>query len=120
MENYRTTITFRHKESIWPTVQKWAGANDFRLKSDSQSKKLYQRGIGLWMAPMMLEASQTGEDVRIEAWIRANWLYRAMCLLLIPTEMGIESGGFWMLAPRNVARNAVNKLLAQFGQKMIP
>ena len=120
MENYRTTITFRSEKSIWPAVEKWASANSYRLKDDSSSKKLYQRGNGFWMAPMMFEASQEGEEVRLEAWIRANWIYRAMCLLLIPNEMGIESGGFWMLAPRTVARSAVNKLLSQFGQRAIP
>lgn len=120
MENYRTTITFRSEGSIWPVVGKWAAANGYRLKNDSPSKKLYQRGSGFWMAPMMFEASQVEGEVRLEAWIRSNLIYRAMCLLLIPTEMGIESGGFWMLAPRTVARNSVNKLLSQFSQRMIP
>lgn len=120
MENRRTTISFQYEEPIWPAIRKWAATNSYHLKSDSPSKKLYQRGNGFWMAPMMFEASQVQNEVRLEAWIRANWLYRAMCLLLIPAEMGIESGGFWMLAPRNVARNAVNKLLSKFGQRMIP
>jgi hypothetical protein len=40
-------------------------------------------------------------------------------LFLIPAEMGIESGGIKGALPRSMARNSVNKLLAQLDQPPI-
>jgi hypothetical protein len=37
----------------------------------------------------------------------------------MPTDMGIESGGFRGVLPRSMARTSVNKLLAELGQPPI-
>lgn len=116
----RTTRTFRYDNEIWPVLEKWAKENGFRLKSSSKSERLYQKGDGIWVAPMMLSVEQIGKEVTLEAWVRLNFLYQIMTVFLSPTEVGVESGGFLMVTPRRIARNAINKLLFQLGQKTIP
>jgi hypothetical protein len=42
-----------------------------------------------------------------------------MVLFILPQEMRIESGGFRMVIPRMLARDALNKLLPQLNQAKI-
>jgi hypothetical protein len=116
----RTTITFQSDSEIWSTVETWAEETGYRLKSRSESQRLYQEGSGFLTAPMMLEIAQDGKATRLEAWVRVNLIVRIMGLFLIPSEMGVESGGVRLVAPRKIARSAVNKLLVQLGQQEIP
>jgi hypothetical protein len=83
-------------------------------------KRLYQKGTGFLVAPMMLKVRHENQETNIEAWIRSNFLVRLMSLFILPSEMGIESGGLKGVLPRNIARKAVNILLAQLGQPPIP
>jgi hypothetical protein len=71
------------------------------------------------MAPMMLELRQTGDKVHMEAWVRVGLMMRLLALFLIPTEMGLESGGFRLTVPRRTARGSVNELLGKLGQSPI-
>ena len=116
----RTIRDFSAKEEIWPVVEGWAKETGYRLRESEQSQRLYQKGHGILVAPMMLKISQTEEKVHLEAWIRAGLFVRLMALFIIPSEMGIESGGFRGVAPRRIARKAVNKLLERLGQPLIP
>lgn len=118
--NKRTTLRFVRASDIWPVVDKWANENGYRQKGSQGQQKLYQKGVGFLVAPMMLEVRQENQEISIEAWIRANFLVRMMALFLLPAEMGIESGGIKAILPRNIARKAVNVLLAQLGQPPIP
>ena len=116
----RTKLSFPHQNNLWPAIEKWAPENGFNLKNDSGSERLYQKGVGFLVAPMMLSVRDSAQGTSLEAWIRVNTFTRAMGLFLIPAEMGIESGGFKLIAPRSIARNAINKLLPQLGQPLIP
>ena len=116
----RTVRDFAVKEDIWPIVEEWAKETGYRLKESDQSRRLYQKGHGILVAPMMLEVSQTEEGVHLEAWIKADIIVRIIGLFMIPAEMRIESGGITGVAPRKIARGAVNKLLKKLEQPAIP
>ena len=118
--NPRTVRDFTASTSVWPVVEAWAKESSYSLKESSQSTRLYQRGMGFWTAPMMLEITQSGDNVHVEAWVKVNVLARLMALFMLPAEMTIESGGARGILPRNLARGAVNKLLGQLGQPPIP
>ena len=115
----RTPISFQSGNSIWPAVEKWAAENGYKPVSQDGNERTFQKGVGFLVAPMMLRLAQNGDAVTGEAWIRAGLLVRIMALLLLPAEMGIESGGFKGVLPRKIARTAVNKLLTALGQQPI-
>ncbi|MFQ5572060.1 MAG: hypothetical protein ACE5G0_20480 [Rhodothermales bacterium] len=116
----RTIREFQHEGDIWPVVEKWAGEKGYRFKKTSASGKLYQKGVGFLVAPMMCQVDTVNGTVHLQAWIRVNAFMRLMVLFLIPAEMGIESGGFRLALPRSMARKAVNELLGTLGQEPIP
>jgi len=116
----RTVLVFNFRGDFWEIISEWAEEDRFRLKEESGGGRIYQKGVGFFVAPMMLKAEQAGTDIRIEAWIRANIFVRAMSLFILPAEMEIQSGGFRGAAPRSIARKSVNKLLAKLGQSLIP
>ncbi len=116
----RTTLRFNSTADIWPTVEKWAGENGYKLKESNGPERSFQKGSGFLVAPMKLTIRFENQEVNLEAWISANLFVRICSFFILPAEMGIESGGFRAVLPRNMARTAVNKLLAQFGQPAIP
>ena len=116
----RTTLKFHHEGNVWPVVEKWASENGYRQKEALGTERTYQKGVGFLVAPMMLRVRNDNQETMIDAWIRVNVVVRLMALFIVPSEMGIESGGFRLIAPRSIARTAINKLLAQLGQPPIP
>lgn len=97
-----------------------AAANHYGFRGVSpDGTRSYQRGNGLLTGAMPLSVRQNGTDVHLEAWIHATLLARITALFLIPADMGIESGGFKGILPRQIARNSVNVLLAQLSQPPI-
>ena len=118
--NKRTTFRFESAGDIWPIVEKWANENEFSQKESRGHERLYQKGAGFLVAPMMLKVRHENQETNVEAWIRANIFVRLMSLFILPSEMGIESGGFRGVLPRNIARKGVNMLLAQLNQPPIP
>ena len=116
----RTIIEFAGASDIWPVVDKWAGENGYRLKESGDAERLYQKGVGFLVAPMMLKIRRQDQSIHLEAWVRAYFFVRLMSLFILPAEMGIKSGGLRGVWPRTMAREAVNKLLAQLGQPPIP
>lgn len=117
--NTRTVRDFTVTTDIWPTVDAWAQRANYRLIDNGSPSRCYQRGHGFLTAPMMLTLAQTSNHVHLEAWIQVSLLPRLIALFLVPTEMGIESGGFRLVLPRKTARGAVNQLLSQLGQPPI-
>jgi hypothetical protein len=115
----RTIVKFHYVGNVWPTVEKWANENGYRQKDAVESERTYQKGVGFLVAPMMLKIKIESQETIMEAWIRVNFFARLMALFIVPSEMGIQSGGFRLAAPRSMARKAVNKLLAQLGQAPI-
>ncbi len=114
-----TVLDFSFEGDLWPIVDSWAKETDYNLKESGEARRLYQRGHGVLVAPMMLEITQTGQDVHLEAWIRVSFLTRLLALFLLPSQMGIESSGFKAVVPRKMARTAVNKLLESVKQPAI-
>ena len=115
----RTIIQFNCDGDIWSIVDKWASEHGYRQKESSGAERTYQKGVGFLVAPMMLKIKSNNSDTTLEAWIRANLFVRLMSLFILPSEMGIESGGFKAVVPRSIARKAVNKLLNQLEQTPI-
>jgi len=118
--NTRTRVRFHSAGDIWPVVNKWAVEHGYKLKESAGKECVFQKGTGFLVAPMMLKVKQENQETIIEAWIRANLFVRISSFFILPAEMGIESGGFKAVIPRNMARKAVNTLLAQLNQPPIP
>ncbi|MCP5468721.1 MAG: hypothetical protein H7A32_05585 [Deltaproteobacteria bacterium] len=116
----RTYIDFEYPNTLWPLVDQWAKDNKFRLITSNETTRRYQRGHGFWTAPMMIEINQNQNQYKLQAWIPCNLLVRIASLFILPSEMGIRSGGFRSVLPRRIARNAVNKLLASLNLAAIP
>ncbi|NDI86844.1 hypothetical protein [Undibacterium crateris] len=115
----RTQLQFSFTGDLWSVMEPWSREQGYRLKHSTSSGRLYQKGRYFMVAPMMLSVEQVGDNVQMEAWIRTNWFTRLMVLFTLPREMGIESGGFRMVIPRMLARDALNKLLPQLNQAKI-
>lgn len=116
----RTVRDFQVGFDIAPMVDAWAGSNHYGFRGVSpDGTRNYQRGNGILTGAMPLSVRQMGAGVHLEAWIHSTLLARISALFLIPTDMGIESGGIKGILPRSMARDSVNKLLSQFGQPPI-
>ena len=115
----RTVLDFGIQADPWPTIDSWAQQSGYQLTQGSGPNRLYQKGTGIMVAPMMLQLQQAGGQLHLEAWIRGTLLARISSFFLIPAEMGIDSGGFRAVIPRGIARVAVNKLLNGLGQPPI-
>ena len=116
----RTVRDFQVGFDVGPLVDAWAQAHHYGFRGVSlDGTRHYQRGNGFLTGAMPMTVRQYGPSVHLEAWIHATLLARIGALFLIPSDMGIESGGMRGFIPRQMARNAVNVLLAQFGQPPI-
>lgn len=118
--NSRTSIEFRHHGDIWSVISPWAVQNGFRPRKSPDDDRLFQKGIGFLVAPMMFRVIQNGDLFTLESWVRVNPFARACTLFILPAELSIESGGLQAMAPRKIARTAVNKLLTQLQLPLIP
>ena len=118
--NTRTKVSFQANGDIWPLVDGWASANGYNRRAPSGSERLYQKGTGMLVAPMMLSIRQDGAVTTLEAWVRCNLFMRITSFFILPAEIGIASGGFKAVLPRKIARDAVNGLLHQLGVPLIP
>jgi hypothetical protein len=117
----RTIRDFQVGVDIAPLVDAWARANHYGSRGIlPDGTRSYQRGNGFLTGAMPFTINQSGPSVHLEAWIHATLVARILGLFLIPSDMGIESGGVRGLLPRSMARDAVNKLLAQLDQLPIP
>jgi hypothetical protein len=116
----RTIRTFPTPEHFWPIVEAWAADKGFSCKSKQGTTRLYQKGIGLLVAPMLLQVTERGGTVTLEAWVYSGWLVRLLSLFMMPKEIGVETGGFKGLIPRKIARAAINELLPKLGQPPLP
>lgn len=114
-------MTFTIKGDPWPTIAAWA-QNHRYLPREPQtgSIKLFQKGTGLFTAPMRAQFTQRGKEIELQAWVHVPLLTRIMALFLLPQEMPVRSGGFRAMVPRAIARKAVNELLVEVGAEPIP
>jgi hypothetical protein len=115
-----TVRDFQTALDVVPLVDAWAQASGYGFRGVSpDGTRNYQRGNGLLTGPMLLSIRQNGPAVHLEAWVHATLVARIGALFLVPSDMGIESGGFRGVLPRSIARSSVNALLAQMGQPPI-
>ena len=106
---------------FWNIVEGWAGPAGYKCtESIDGGTRIYQKGVGFWVAPMMLQLTEANGQVSMEAWIRAGLFVRICSLFILPPEIGIESGGFKAVLPRKIARGKINDLLQALGQPPIP
>jgi hypothetical protein len=116
----RTVRDFQVGFDIAPVVDAWAQANHYGIRGvGADGTRSFQRGDGILTESMLFTIRQSGSAVHLEAWVHTNLAARMGALFLIPAEMGIESGGIKGALPRSMARNSVNKLLAQLDQPPI-
>ncbi len=118
--NERTVREFTASTDVWPIVDAWADESHYDLKDFGESSRLYRkRGFTRWM----LEISQEGSKIRLEAWVQRQW-WQVLAMFAgassVPSEMGIESGGGReQVLIRDRARPEVNDLLGRLGQPPI-
>ena len=115
----RTTMRFTFA-GFDDVLAGWARETGYNLRQELDGRRVYQKGTGMLVAPMMLEVAKNGDDVELTAWVRMSFFVRLMSFFILPAEMGIESGGFRAAAPRAIARKAINKLLVACGQTPLP
>ena len=117
----RSVVTFRTQGDPWPTIAAWAQRNKFLPRAPQTGDvKMFQKGSGLWTAPMRAQFTQRGDQIEMQAWVHNPLFARIMALFILPAEMNLNSGGFRAVIPRNIARKAVNELLTQVGAQPIP
>ena len=71
--------------------------------------------MGFLTAPTYLEIIQKGENVHLAVWIQGGIWGRIITFFIVPKTMGIESGGFVGVVPREFARDQINKFLKEIG-----
>jgi len=122
--NPRTHITVPARHDFSTILDAWAVEHQYLLQREETTPegpvRLYQKGTGFLVAPMMLRVLAAGDEIRMEAWVSAGFYVRMMSLFILPAEMTIESGGFKGTIPRKMARKAVNDLLGRLGVNLIP
>ena len=115
----RTTREFDYSAPIWPIVEAWAAEHGYLLKKQEGATRLYQKSHWQLMAPTCLQLTQQGDQVVLEAWIKADFYLLMSLLTGKQPEARLESGGLVATVPRRIARVAVNKLLSTLGQQLI-
>jgi hypothetical protein len=119
-ESKRTTVKIELRGDPWPVINVWGRQTGYLPMTDIGTSRLYQKGTGFWVAPMMLAAQVDGNVLTLQAWIRGTFIARLFSLFILPAEMHVRSGGFKAVLPRNMARGHVNKLIAALGGPPIP
>jgi hypothetical protein len=117
----RSVVTYTASGDPWPVIAAWAQKHKYLPRAPQTGHvKLFQKGSGLWTAPMRAQFTQTGSTIEVQAWVHNPLLARIMALFILPAEMNVRSGGFRAVIPRNIARKCVNDLLGQVGADLIP
>jgi len=120
--NQRTTVKIELRGDPWPVIDAWGKSTGYSPKTEGMTaaSRLYQKGTGFWVAPMMLAAEIDGTVLTLQAWVRGTFIARLFSFFILPAEMHIGSGGLKAALPRKMARTAVNQLIQQLGGPPIP
>jgi hypothetical protein len=114
----RTIRDFGGLPDTWQRIDAWAGQQGFQMVQQLPLGRVYQKGTGVMMAPIMVSVENTATGVRLEGWVRLNTFVRLGWLFLVPEEIQLDSGVVAWL-PRRNGRNAVNALLSMLGGQPI-
>jgi hypothetical protein len=115
--NSRSIRDFSVPTDIWPTVEKWAENENFRLVGRTGDSRRYEKSDGSLLT--VLEINQTGQKIHLEAWLRAGIVSRLLTLWRLQEESGLASSEHRAIVPRTVARDSVNRLMVKLAQPLI-
>lgn len=105
----------------WGIIDAWGKQSGFNLvEGGGTSTRTYQKGSGFLVAPMKAMFSLEGATMSVQGWVAPTFLARLFALFLVPAEMHVNSGGFVLVLPRNMARKPINEVLAQLALPQIP
>ena len=110
----RTIARFNTAGNIWPVVDAWAKERDYRVKASGDTWRRYQQGVGLMVAPKLIEVRQEDNTVEVQGWMK--WDIWPGTVTIAEKDFG---HGFLGTIPRSTGRRDMNILLAQFGQPPI-
>lgn len=119
MADKRAVRTFPIAADPWPSVDKWAGSQGYKVAEQGERHRVYKKGTGIMVAARKVEITSADSELRVEAYVAANVVARAMALFMIPAEITVEPGGVKAVIPRNMGRSEVNALLQELGQAPI-
>lgn len=119
MADKRAVRTFPIAADPWPSVDRWAGSQGYKVAEQGESRRVYKKGNGIMVAARKVEITSAGSELRVEAYVAANAVARAFALFMIPAEITVEPGGVKAVIPRNMGRSEVNALLQELGQAPI-
>jgi hypothetical protein len=119
MADKRTVLEFEYEGDLWAVVDDWAKTNGYKQRAAAGDTRVFQRGVGFWVAPQMLHIEKRNGNVHMEAWIRSGLFVRALSLFILPAEIHIRPGGMRAALPRKMARDKVNLLLEQLRRPLI-
>lgn len=98
------------KDNFWNLVETWAQENKFKSKQSTDLYRLYERG-GWWSwnaHPSVMIEWKDGK-VSMDCWINPIW----------GGKMEITSENVIGVWAKQVARDAVNRLLSKLNQKLL-
>jgi hypothetical protein len=114
----RTTRNFEFARDVWPVVETWARERDFTERSRAGSRRRYQQGHGMMVAPKVVEVKRDGNRVEIQGFVTVGILNRIMTLAIMPGELDLGRG-YMAMIPRSTARRDVDMLLQRLAQPPI-
>ena len=115
--NSRTIRDFSVPTDIWPSVEKWAETEGFRVMSENGRSRRYEKADGSLRT--VIEISQMNECIHMEAWLLAGSFSRLLALFKLPEESALDSSDRRAVVPRTIARDAVNRLMVKLAQPLI-
>ncbi len=116
----RTSVSGPISGDVWAIIDAWAPGAGYRvIEGGGTATRTYQKGSGFLVAPMVAVFSLNEGTLSMQAWIAPTFFARLFALFLIPASMHVNSGGFVMVLPRNMARKALNEVVGKLGLPLI-
>jgi hypothetical protein len=99
----RTCLDFISDKEIWRDVELWANKENYKLKSHSETERIY-KGNGLFDTGYHLLVCQDGDKVHIEAWVQIGFY---------SIEVAIDEATLFTLANERRFVRPFNRLLTR-------
>jgi hypothetical protein len=116
----RSVVNFAIGGDPWPKIGAWAQRARFLPREPQTGDvKMFQKGSGLWTAPIRAQFTKRGDQIEMQAWVHNPLFARIFSFFILPAEMNLQSGGFRAVIPRKFGRSSVNELLAELGAPLI-
>ena len=80
----RSVVRFTVQGDPWPTIAAWAQRHKYLPRAPQTGDvKMFQKGSGLWTAPMRAQFSKRGDQIELQAWVHNPLFARIMSLVPI-------------------------------------